>query len=204
MNRRLDQQSLLLRFGLHASVRNLCRLLCVLAVFPSLLPAQSRAASETLAVTKIDPPNWYSTLPRPLLLLEGTGFTGAEFTLSDPALSIVGVKVSANGHWTLLSLSTSPGRPETVQLRIRRGKDALSVPYRFAEPRRAGQGMAGFSPRDVLYLILTDRFADGNLANDGLHAQSIATSSEAGMAATSPACCSTLTTCSSLASLPSG
>ena len=34
--------------------------------------------------------------------------------------------------------------------------------------------MAGFSARDVLYLIMTDRFADGDLRNDGPEADSAA------------------------------
>ena len=154
-------------------------LLCLLTLCTPPATAQSPATREALTVTKIDPPNWYSTLPEPLLLLRGTGFTRAEFTLSDPALRITQTKVSDNGHWAQLTLGASPLRPETVQLRIRSGSRTLNVPYRFAEPRRAGQGAAGFSPRDVLYLILTDRFADGDLANDGPHAQSQATSPEA-------------------------
>lgn len=175
----MDRFSFSVRLGRLCNTPSIQLLLCVLSLCAWPLPAQSPASREALAVTKIDPPNWYSTLPEPLLLLRGTGFTGARFTLSDPALHIAQAKVSDNGHWAQLTLSASPARPETVQLRIRNGKEMLSVPYRFAEPRHAGQGMAGFSPRDLLYLILTDRFADGDLANDGLHAQSPATGPEA-------------------------
>ena len=39
--------------------------------------------------------------------------------------------------------------------------------------------MDGFNPQDVLYLIMTDRFAVGDLTNDSLHAQSNANSVEA-------------------------
>lgn len=143
------------------------------------LCAQPSAPSDPLRVLKIDPPNWYSELPQPLLLLRGTGFTGARFTLSDPALHIERTIISANGHWAQLWLGASPARPETIQLRVARGNDNLNVPYQFAQPRQPGDGMAGFSPQDVLYLIMTDRFADGDRTNDGLHAQSTATSPEA-------------------------
>lgn len=137
------------------------------------------AASSPLTVAKVDPPNWYSTLPAPLLLVQGTGLEGAKFSLSDPVLAIERVAVSANGHWAQLFLSASPAQPETVQVMVSRGSAKLTVPYTFAAPRGAGEGMAGFSGRDVLYLIMTDRFADGDLANDGLDAKSAAASAAA-------------------------
>ena len=145
-----------------------------------LLMAQALLAqSSPLTVTKIDPPNWYSTLPAPLLLVQGTRLTGAQFKLSDPGLAIQRVAVSDNGHWAQLFLSSSPAKPETVQLFVTSGADHLTVPYTFAASRREGSGMAGFNPRDVMYLIMTDRFADGDLANDGSQANSPVTSPEA-------------------------
>jgi glycosidase len=41
------------------------------------------------------------------------------------------------------------------------------VPFRFLARRAATDGFAGFTSSDVMYLIMTDRFADGNPANDG-------------------------------------
>ena len=40
------------------------------------------AAPDPVAITKIDPPNWWADLPRPMLLLEGQHLDGAGFTLS--------------------------------------------------------------------------------------------------------------------------
>ncbi len=130
------------------------------------------AQSSSLTVTRIDPPNWYSTLPAPMLLVRGTGLKDAHFTLSDQALRIDHTVFSDNGHWAQIVLTASPAKPESVQLDIVQGRDRLDVPYTFAAPRAAGEGMAGFNPRDVMYLIMTDRFADGDLTNDGLDARS--------------------------------
>ena len=141
--------------------------------------AQSASQTEPLRVTKVDPPNWYSTLPKAMLLVRGTGFSGAQFTVSDPALRIEKVSISENGHWAQLWLRASPQQPETVQLRVQRGAAKTSVPYTFGAPRRAGDGMAGFSAKDVMYLIMTDRFADGDLTNDGPDGHSRAESAAA-------------------------
>ena len=151
----------------------------VLFAMAQALLAQTTNPSRPLAVTQIDPPNWYSALPAPMLLVRGTGLSGAHFSLSDSHLAIERVTVSANGHWAQLVLASSPARSETVQLHVAQGSERLNIPYTFAAPRREADGMAGFSARDVLYLVMTDRFADGDLANDGLDAHSPATSAAA-------------------------
>ncbi len=137
------------------------------------------AQSSSLHVTKVDPPNWYSALPAPMLLVQGTGLRNASFTLSDRSLQIAHAVFSENGHWAQLLLTGSPAQAETVELHIEQGNERLEVPYTFAARRQAGEGMAGFSARDVMYLIMTDRFANGDLINDGPDAHSAADSVEA-------------------------
>ena len=52
------------------------------------LSALSMASAQAPVVDKIDPPNWYATLPKPMLLLHGEQLGGAHITLSDPALVV--------------------------------------------------------------------------------------------------------------------
>ncbi len=124
------------------------------------------AAAQSPIITRIDPPNWFATLPKPMLLVSGEHLTSASFTFSDPALTVERTIISANGHWAQLWLSHSPAVPETVQLRAHTESGDASVSYIFA-PRRA-DGATGFSSADVLYLIMPDRFADGDRNNDNL------------------------------------
>ncbi len=137
------------------------------------------AQTEALRVERIEPTNWYSGLPAPMLLVRGTGLQHATFRLSDPALRVQRVVASGNGHWAQVFLSRSPAQPETIQLTVTDNNTSRSVPYTFAAPRSSGDGMAGFSARDVMYLIMTDRFADGDLSNDGPDARNAANSAEA-------------------------
>ena len=132
-----------------------------------LAAALGQAWGQSPLVTKIDPPNWYAALPEPMLLLRGEHLSAATFHLSDPALRVERTSISANGHYAQLWLAASPAQPETVQIEIANATGKLLVPYTFAPRRAATDGMAGFSPADVLYLIVTDRFADGDPNNDG-------------------------------------
>ena len=135
--------------------------------------------TDALTILKIDPPNWYATLPKPMLLVQGTGLQAATFSLSDASLRIEKTVPSDNGHYAQLWLSASPAAPETVTLTAHLGLAHAEAPYTFLARRPATDGFAGFSSRDVMYLIMTDRFADGDASNDGPEAHDAATSTAA-------------------------
>src|ERR1035441_618698 len=137
---------------------------CMLAV-AQIQPACGQNDSAP-CVNKIDPPNWWADLPKPMLLIEGQHLDGARFTLSDRRLKIARTKISANGHWAELWLSASPAVAETIQISADHNGAHIAVPYTFARRRDSKDGFAGFSSKDVMYLIMTDRFADGDASND--------------------------------------
>jgi hypothetical protein len=112
-------------------------------------------------------------------LVRGEGLREAQFSLSDRALRVDKVVTSHNGHWAQLWLSASPARPEMVTLRAKRAESTAEMSYTFAARRPSNEGLAGFSSRDVLYLIMTDRFADGDTSNDGPDAKSSSSSADA-------------------------
>ncbi|HWZ51441.1 MAG TPA: alpha-amylase family glycosyl hydrolase [Granulicella sp.] len=125
------------------------------------------AAGNAPVITKIDPPNWWATMPKPMLLIGGQHLEGAKFSLSDPTLRLERTHVSENGHWAELWLAGAPAKPETIQITVQAPGGRVSQPYTFAKRRAANDGFAGFSSKDVMYLIMTDRFADGDTSNDG-------------------------------------
>ncbi len=139
------------------------------------LPAQVAApipAAPTL--TRIDPPNWWANMPRAMLLVQGDHLAGAHFRLGpDGPVAGTGIvhldhtHISANGHWAELWLTDAPTKPQALTLTAETAAGRATLPFAFQARRAATDGFAGFSSKDVLYLIMTDRFADGDLANDG-------------------------------------
>ncbi len=124
-------------------------------------------AQEPPRMTKVDPPNWWVAMPKPMLLVQGEHLQDAQFYLSDKALHLQRVHVSENGHWAELWLSTSPAKPETISIVARNASGRAALPFTFATRSKGRDGFAGFSSKDVMYLIMTDRFADGDPSNDG-------------------------------------
>jgi glycosidase len=143
------------------------------------LAARGQDEAAGLKLLKVDPPNWWAAMPKPMLLVRGEGLREAQFSLSDRALRVDKVVTSHNGHWAQLWLSASPAKPEMVTLRAKRAESTAEMRYTFAARRPSNTGFAGFSSRDVLYLIMTDRFADGDSSNDGADAKSSSNSADA-------------------------
>lgn len=155
------------------------RLIGIALLLQMSAAALGQAAEQRISIQKIDPPNWWVQMPAPMLLVRGEGLSGAKFSLSDEGLGIAKTVVSDNGHWAQLWLTKTPARPEVVTIRGSRDGKSAEEKFSFDARKPASAGFAGFSPTDVMYLIMTDRFADGDLKNDGPHAEDAATSAAA-------------------------
>jgi glycosidase len=141
------------------------RLLCWI-----LLTALS-VAQRAPSIEKVEPPNWWIGLPDPMLLLYGANLTGAKVVSRTPGISVRRVQDGNNGKYLFVWLRLLPSAAN--------GKAAFTVAtpsgtarFEFPVGRKpgggssAGSGLAGLSPDDVIYLIMPDRFADGDPRNN--------------------------------------
>jgi len=119
-------------------------------------------------VEKIEPPNWWVGLAaNPMLLLTGSDLQGARVATAHRGLRVVRTQSSANGHYLLVWLDIAPdAAPGRIPLRIVTASGSSAIELSL-NPRRRSQGnFQGLSPDDVIYLIMPDRFADGDPTND--------------------------------------
>jgi glycosidase len=123
-------------------------------------------AAQAPHIDKIDPPNWWIGLPSPMLLVHGEGLNGARFDLSGAGVAIERTQVSDNGHWAFLWLDTKSASPQTLTITAKNSAGEARCSYKLAERSHDPKAHSGFSSSDVLYLIMTDRFADGDQHND--------------------------------------
>ena len=147
----------------------------VIAVFLTALVGclSSLAAAQTAPsqvekpqIDKIDPPGWWAGLPSPMLLVHGHGFSGTRFTVAGNGVTLTRTQVSANGHWAFLWLATENAAPQTLSIAAQNAQGHAHCPYVLAQRARDPHAHAGFSPADVMYLAMTDRFAKGDSASD--------------------------------------
>jgi len=133
-----------------------------------LLLVATVAGAQVPAVHKIEPPNWWvNYTPEVTLLLTGENLNGAHVESQTHDLDILGTQASANGHYLFVLLKMNAALAAgsaKLQLRTSSGSTGIQFPLK---ARAQTQGhFEGISRDDVIYLIMPDRFADGDPSND--------------------------------------
>jgi neopullulanase len=119
-------------------------------------------------VTKVEPPNWWAayTINPVRLLIRGSALDGARLS-STQGLQIANIKVSANGTYVFADVSIpADAPPGDYPLDLTTSRGSAKVPFRIAQPLPAVDNFRGFSTDDVVYLLMPDRFANGDPTND--------------------------------------
>jgi len=139
---------------------------CLLAV--SAWPQSDAGAGLAPVVRKIEPPNWWvNYTPALTLLLIGENLAGARVESPAKDVTVLGAEASANGHYLFVHLQLGSNLSAgTVPLHLITAAGSAPVPLPLLARADARGRFEGISRDDVLYLIMPDRFADGDAGND--------------------------------------
>jgi glycosidase len=124
--------------------------------------------AETPALVRADPPSWWTGHSHnPVrILFTGTNLTGANIAATD-GLAVSNVVVSATGNYAFADVFIAPqARPGVRKLQLETPKGRTTTSFEIFGPVPRQNRFTGFSPDDVIYLLMPDRFANGDLAND--------------------------------------
>ncbi len=80
---------------------------------------------------------------------------------------MVRTQYEETGHYLLAWLDVSPqAQPGPVGLTAKSHGASVEIPFSLSQRRALTDAFQGFGPDDVIYLIMPDRFADGDTSND--------------------------------------
>ena len=119
---------------------------------------------------KVDPAFWWSGMQETELQLMIYGDGIANYTPSVTA-SDVTIKESvrlASPNYQIIYLDISNSKPQQFDILFTDGNKQLSYQYKLKERDAKRKEIDTFTSSDVLYLIMPDRFANGNPANDNI------------------------------------
>ncbi len=133
-----------------------------------LLVCAAGVGAQAPQVNRIEPPNWWVGLkPDVMLLLGGKNLEGATVHVSHPGVNVARVEPGTDGRYLFVWLKLAPqAQPGRVALNIHtaHGDTSAEVPLHARRP--ADENFQGLSGDDVIYLIMPDRFANGDTSND--------------------------------------
>ena len=144
---------------------------CVVAFWGQCSPSLAAPQSGTVAsptVTKVEPPNWWIGLtPDLMLLLSGHGLQARKGSCNLPDVIVQRTEATQGGDYLFVWLKFGPHmRSGTVVCRLTTpsGETSFELPISNRDP--TAQRFHGLNSDDVLYLIMPDRFANGDPTND--------------------------------------
>ena len=119
-------------------------------------------------IKKTAPEFWWAGMKNPELqiLLYGEQISNADVTLTGKGVILKEVVKQENPNYLLLYLDLTEADAQTLTIRLKQGKKLTEIPYELKARIRKGEDIKGFTAEDVLYLIMPDRFANGNQEND--------------------------------------
>jgi glycosidase len=123
------------------------------------------------SVRKVDPPSWWPghTLNPVRLLMRGENLMGAKLISPRPDVRPQDVRVNDRGTYLFASLAVDPEAPPgEAPLQLETAAGTATIPFQLLAPLDQGtfQGARGINRDDVVYLIMTDRFSNGDPTND--------------------------------------
>jgi glycosidase len=146
-----------------------CVLLLVILLLIGL-PAAAQGVNNpnAPAVKKIEPPNWWVGLtPDVMLLLSGKNLEATHVRCNLPEVLVSRTQSAANGDYLFVWLKFGAGlKSGTAVCRITTPKGETTFELPIAARKQILGRNQGLSLDDILYLIVPDRFANGDPTND--------------------------------------
>ncbi len=125
------------------------------------------ARAQAPVVTKVDPPNWWAghSINPVRILVRGRHLAGAR--LACGRLACANVRVNAAGTSAFADVRVPAGAaPGSYPLTLTTPGGSARVAFSVGAPLAARGRFRGWTADDVIYLIMPDRFANGDTAND--------------------------------------
>jgi glycosidase len=121
------------------------------------------------AVSKVDPPSWWAghSINPVRLLVRGTGLQRPRVTAASPGFHAGNLRVNDSGSYLFFDLSVPrAAKPGSVKLSVSTAEGEAAIPFEISAPLARNGRFQGFSSDDLIYLVMPDRFADGDPSNN--------------------------------------
>ncbi|MCK9279994.1 MAG: alpha-amylase family glycosyl hydrolase [Melioribacteraceae bacterium] len=125
--------------------------------------------AQDITINKIEPPNWWTgmKLNSIQLMVYGNNLSdfSAEFSPKGPVINEI--HPINNSSYSFIDITIPTGmKPGKYELVLKNSISQVKFEYSFLKRENNDNGFQGFSNRDIIYLVMPDRFADGDPSNN--------------------------------------
>lgn len=118
-------------------------------------------------VDRVEPLSWFTDMKTPLqLMLHGDNIADSKVSVDGEGLVLKGTITTDNPNYLFLNLDVVAAGDWDITLT--KGEEEYTFAYHIDNRREGSAERESFSSKDVVYLIMPDRFANGDPSNDSV------------------------------------
>lgn len=120
-------------------------------------------------VTRVEPLSWWTGMKTPLqLMVYGQNISAAQVSIEGGSgVSVAGVHKAESPNYVFVDVAISDDAvPGTYYIVFTNGKKSFKYPYQIEAREEGSADRKSFTTADMIYLIMPDRFANGDSSND--------------------------------------
>ena len=149
----------------------LCIVHCVLCIdVMATLPVRNGKLEKMKVYERVEPASWWAGMNNPelQLMIYGAGVGRCQVGVQEEEIKLLRVERTSNPNYLFVYLNTE-GAPAGIYNIVLRGPlKTATIKYELKERREGSAERESFGSQDAVYLLMPDRFANGNPNNDNV------------------------------------
>lgn len=140
-----------------------------LALLLLLFFIQSKILPQNIQVDKIEPPNWWTGMKwdKVQLMIYGKNLNKISASFNSDKIQIENIYTLNNTSYAFIDIIINDEiKPNTYILTLKNSNSEIKINYEIKARNSSSEIHQGFNKTDVVYLIVPDRFVNGDLTND--------------------------------------
>jgi glycosidase len=141
--------------------------LCAFARFTKIIFFLLFSISATAQIDKTEPPFWYAGMNHSNLqiMFYGKNIAQNEVSISN-GIIIKDIQKTENQNYVFVTIDTKNIQAQDLVFTFKNGKKSFTKNYSLKSRKENSRFRESYSSKDVMYLLMPDRFANGNPNND--------------------------------------
>jgi neopullulanase len=124
---------------------------------------------QNIKIDKVEPPNWWAGMKKNKiqLMIYGKNLSGYQASFNTKNIQINSTHNPENTNYTFIDITILPGiKAGNYVLSLGKSNEKATISFPVYEREKRKKQYQGFTSEDIIYLLMPDRFADGDTDNE--------------------------------------